>query len=95
MYTVDEGGGASGAVAVLDTPTQRWASIFHRTNGWLHAPPGSHFERSGEMVELVGAVHRCGRAWYASSISKLAEESTEGTSGPADQRLRAPTGPRP
>jgi hypothetical protein len=78
----------------MDTP-QRWASVFHRTNGWLHAPPGSHFERSGEMIVLVGAVHRCGRAWYASSISKLEEESTDRAPGPADQALRARTGRRP
>jgi hypothetical protein len=76
MDTFDEGGGtASTGASVVDAPTERWTSVFHRTNGWLHAPPGSHFQRSGEMVELVGAVHRCGRVWYATSISKLGEDS--------------------
>jgi hypothetical protein len=76
MYTFDEGGGtASTGASVVDAPTERWTSVFHRTNGWLHAPPGSHFQRAGDMVELVGAVHRCGRVWYATSISKLGEDS--------------------
>jgi hypothetical protein len=75
MYTAEEAGGAGLTASVLDPPAERWTSVFHRTNGWLHAPPGSHFERTGDMVELVGAVHRCGRIWYATSISKLGEDS--------------------
>lgn len=75
MYTAEQAGGTGASAAVLDVPPDRWKSVFHRTNGWLHAPPGSHFERTGETVELVGAVHRCGRVWYATSISKLGEES--------------------
>jgi hypothetical protein len=76
MYTPEEGDGtASTGASVLDPPTERWTSVFHRTNGWLHAPPGSHFQRSRETIELVGAVHRCGRVWYATSISKLGENS--------------------
>jgi hypothetical protein len=74
MYTLDEGGGTGPTGAsVLDASAVRWTSVFHRTNGWLHAPPGSHFQRNGEMVELIGAVHPCGRAWYATSISKLGD----------------------
>jgi hypothetical protein len=76
MHTRDEDGGAGPTGAsVLDAPAERWTSVFHRTNGWLYAPPGSHFQRKGDVVELIGAVHRCGRAWYATSISKLGEDS--------------------
>jgi hypothetical protein len=76
MYTAEEGGGTGlTGTSVSDAPAERWTSVFHRTNGWLHAPPGSHFERTGDMVELVGAVHRCGRIWYATSISKLSKDS--------------------
>jgi hypothetical protein len=75
MYAPHEGGGTAAAgSSAVEEPTERWTSVFHRTNGWLHAPSGSHFERSGEVVELVGAVHRCGRVWYATSISKLGED---------------------
>ncbi|MEA2492341.1 MAG: hypothetical protein QOJ29_252 [Thermoleophilaceae bacterium] len=59
---------------ITDAHEERWDAVFHRTNGWLLAPPGSHFRRSGEVIELVGAVHRCGRVWYASSISKLGRD---------------------
>lgn len=58
-----------------DMEVQRWTSVFHSANGWMHAPPDSHFQRRGEMIELVGAVHRCGRVWYASSITKLGDET--------------------
>ena len=72
MHTFDEGGApAPAGTSVADAPIERWTSVFHRTNGWLDAPAGSHFQRSGETVELVGAVHQCGRVWYATSISKV------------------------
>jgi len=72
MHTFDEGGGtASTGTSVADVPIERWTSVFHTTNGWLDAPAGSHFQLSGEMIELVGAVHHHGRVWYATSISKL------------------------
>jgi hypothetical protein len=75
MYAPNAGGGTAAAgSSAVEGSTERWTSVFHRTNGWLYAPPGSHFERSGEMVELVGGVHRCGRVWYATSISKLGED---------------------
>ena len=76
MYSLDTGGGAGPTGAsVLDAPAERWTAVFHRTDGWLHAPAGSYFQRKGEIVELVGAVHPNGRAWYATSISKLGGDS--------------------
>jgi hypothetical protein len=76
MYTPEEAGGiASTGADASDAATQRWTSVFHSTNGWMHAPPGSYFQRSGETIELVGAVHRCGRVWYATSISKLGDNT--------------------
>ena len=54
MYTPEEGGGAASTDAdPSDATTQRWTSVFHSTNGWMHAPPGSYFQRSGETIELV------------------------------------------
>jgi hypothetical protein len=71
----DGGGTTSTGAGASDAVTERWTSVFHSTNGWMHAPPGSHFQRSGETIELVGAVHRCGRVWYATSISKLGDNT--------------------
>ena len=70
MYT-PQGSGGTASTRADAADAERWAVVFHTTNGWMHAPPGSYFQRSGDTIELVGAVHRCGRVWYASSISKL------------------------
>lgn len=58
--------------AELD-PGTRWAAVFHKVNGWMYAPAGAYFRASGETVELVGGVHRCGAQWYASSITDRRE----------------------
>lgn len=59
--------------AIEPDPDARWASVFHKTNGWMHAPEGAYFRTNGETVELVGGVHRCGSKWYATSITQLRE----------------------
>jgi hypothetical protein len=53
--------------------TIRWSAVFHRTNGWMEAPEGTYFTATGDQVRLVGGVHRCGTAWYATSITKHRE----------------------
>ena len=55
---------------------ERWDAVFHKVNGWMEAPAGAYFRDNGETVELVGGVHRCGSAWYASSITKRREPGT-------------------
>ena len=60
--------------AELD-PDARWAAVFHKVNGWMYAPAGAYFRASGETVELVGGVHRCGAQWYASSITERREHA--------------------
>jgi hypothetical protein len=54
-------------------PDERWVAVFHKVNGWMEAPPGAYFRANGETVELVGGIHRCGSAWYATSITKRRE----------------------
>jgi hypothetical protein len=54
-------------------PDAQWASVFHKVNGWMDAPPGAYFRATRDTVELVGGVHRCGSVWYASSITKRRE----------------------
>lgn len=76
MYTPEEGGGtASTGAYASDAATERWTSVFHSTNGWMQAPPSSYSQRRRETIELVGAFHRCGRVWYATSISKLGDST--------------------
>ena len=58
--------------AEFDSRTQ-WAAVFHKANGWMHAPAGAYFRTAGDKVELVGGVHRCGSAWYATSITQWRE----------------------
>lgn len=82
MYTV-EGGAALTPASTSDQPAEQWTSVHHTTLGWLHAPPGSHFQRAGETIQLVGATHRDGCAWYAASISNLART-------PSDKASRGP-----
>jgi hypothetical protein len=44
----------------------------------MEAPEGAYFRAHGETIELVGGVHRCGSAWYASSITKRREVGDSG-----------------
>ena len=59
-------------------PDERWVAVFHKVNGWMEAPEGAYFRAHGEIIELVGGVHRCGSAWYASSITKRREVGDSG-----------------
>lgn len=54
-------------------PGMRWAAVFHKVNGWMYAPSGAYFQENGRTIELVGGAHRCGSAWYASSITQRRE----------------------
>jgi hypothetical protein len=56
-------------------PAARWTAVFHKVNGWIYAPSGAYFRAKGDFVELVGAVDRCGSAWYASSITQRREHA--------------------
>jgi len=59
--------------AADDQPGARWTAVFHKVHGWMDAPSGAYFTAKGETVELVGGVHPCGSAWYATSITQRRE----------------------